>query len=1133
MALFDRFRRIDKAPAVPAGTVQLSDTTVAAMMQNPPSAATAEALQRNPLDYTVPFSPGRPLIPALINPPREDGRATPRRYEFPVAWNIQISQQRLVPYQLLRDTSDQADIVRKCIEVVKGAIGGMEWTIGLTPEATERFLGESGRVTQAQASRIAREKYTEDITRAKDFWKMPDRINGLSFPEWVGMALEEMLVIDALSIYPNRTLDNEALHSLEILDGTTIKPLLDDRGARPVAPHAAFQQILWGFPRGEFTASNNSANEFTADDLMYVPKNRRAHTPYGYSAVERSLPLVDLYLKRIQWLRTEFTDGVTPDMFIKTDAGYGNNPELLRGYEQIFNDSLSGNTEQRRRARLLPSGMDPVFSPSWDTKYNSEFDDWLVKAICGHFGVLPTQIGFTPKTGLGGKGHQEGEAQSAELLGLRPIVVWLTDLLNQLSYRFLGMPEDLTFVLSDGTTNSEHAVIDRLKSEVQNGLRTFNEARSELGLPLYSIPEADMPAVYAGANITPVSAMLTAFESVTGQPQPAPAPTRTTIREQLDDETDTEAATKPADDTDKTVSINKELSAFIKWSKNARSRPFLFEFVDDDTALKLSALATEDVVAAAELARTLKAGGMRPKVRRGREPFPANHPARKPSDRLVAIYEKKFASLGNVNSEAIAKQFLANPTHDPRQRNVRPFGSRGEQLLKDLYVEAGWMGKAASSVLIARSRKAGKSLDNPDDDIDWGMWIPGNPAAAAYLLTDGMGAGMRELLAKARITIKGIEDTQLDRISEILADAMEQGLGSAEAARLIRDIVGDPVRAQLIAHTEMARANAAATKDNYAANFVEQVDWQTSGDAFVCEECADLEAGSPYDLNDAPEWPDHPNCGCQLIPAAFYSSSMGIELADTADILKAEGFKPTAGMKAEAKKGLAWRKEFNRGGTEVGVARARDIINDANLPLDTVKRMHSFFSRHEVDKKGKGFYPSDEGFPSAGRIAWALWGGDAGQKWSRKIAKRMESDSKNNKQTGKFMDSADIMKAHRKRIDRALEKLDELPEKDGLIEVPWKIKERPDIDHDEWANSKLRAVSIDELYATQEYVKKKNIKWHIEHPGETHEGKNAYPNVIKNKEGKRLIYDGHHRLAALWLLGADEALAWYLKEQDL
>ena len=102
--------------------------------------------------------------------------------------------------------------------------------------------------------------------------------------------------------------------------------------------------------------------------------------------------------------------------------------------------------------------------------------------------------------------------------------------------------------------------------------------------------------------------------------------------------------------------------------------------------------------------------------------------------------------------------------------------------------------------------------------------------------------------------------------------------------------------------------------------------------------------------------------------------------------------RPSDGMVSEANRGLDWRKEYGRGGTEVGVARARDIKNRKELSFDTVKRMYSFFSRHEVDKKAEGFSPGEEGYPSAGRIAWALWGGDAGFSWSRRIANQINDD---------------------------------------------------------------------------------------------------------------------------------------------
>ena len=103
--------------------------------------------------------------------------------------------------------------------------------------------------------------------------------------------------------------------------------------------------------------------------------------------------------------------------------------------------------------------------------------------------------------------------------------------------------------------------------------------------------------------------------------------------------------------------------------------------------------------------------------------------------------------------------------------------------------------------------------------------------------------------------------------------------------------------------------------------------------------------------------------------------------------------RPTDSMAAEAKRGLAWRKEHNRGGTMVGVARANQLVNKENLSPSTVKRMFSFFSRHEVDKQGQGFSQGEDGYPSAGRIAWALWGGDPGFSWARKKVGQINRES--------------------------------------------------------------------------------------------------------------------------------------------
>jgi HK97 family phage prohead protease len=106
-------------------------------------------------------------------------------------------------------------------------------------------------------------------------------------------------------------------------------------------------------------------------------------------------------------------------------------------------------------------------------------------------------------------------------------------------------------------------------------------------------------------------------------------------------------------------------------------------------------------------------------------------------------------------------------------------------------------------------------------------------------------------------------------------------------------------------------------------------------------------------------------------------------------------FTPPAGVRSEAQKGLDWRSEYGRGGTAVGVARARDLSNGVNISPETAKRMASYFARHEVDKQGEGWSPGQDGFPSAGRIAWALWGGDPGQAWASKLTRQIEAADEN------------------------------------------------------------------------------------------------------------------------------------------
>ena len=107
------------------------------------------------------------------------------------------------------------------------------------------------------------------------------------------------------------------------------------------------------------------------------------------------------------------------------------------------------------------------------------------------------------------------------------------------------------------------------------------------------------------------------------------------------------------------------------------------------------------------------------------------------------------------------------------------------------------------------------------------------------------------------------------------------------------------------------------------------------------------------------------------------------------DMSKAETYTPNEGMKAAARRALRWKEEGKAtgAGTPVGWGRATDIVAGRSMSLSVVRRMFSFFSRHEVDKKGKDFYNTSN--PSNGRIMWDAWGGDAGFTWSRGIVNRM------------------------------------------------------------------------------------------------------------------------------------------------
>jgi hypothetical protein len=129
-----------------------------------------------------------------------------------------------------------------------------------------------------------------------------------------------------------------------------------------------------------------------------------------------------------------------------------------------------------------------------------------------------------------------------------------------------------------------------------------------------------------------------------------------------------------------------------------------------------------------------------------------------------------------------------------------------------------------------------------------------------------------------------------------------------------------------------------------------------------------------------------------------------------------DSYTPPKGVQEEAQRALDWIKEGHAGSgfTDTGRKRAADLAAGRSVSLETIKRIASFLARHEVDKKGEGWSPGDEGYPSPGRVAWAAWGGDAAKSWVNSIvdsSKSVDDEMKafrsfvaKRKQAGKWRD---------------------------------------------------------------------------------------------------------------------------------
>lgn len=194
--------------------------------------------------------------------------------------------------------------------------------------------------------------------------------------------------------------------------------------------------------------------------------------------------------------------------------------------------------------------------------------------------------------------------------------------------------------------------------------------------------------------------------------------------------------------------------------------------------------------------------------------------------------------------------------------------AQATSILKDLYGDSYLAGVHAADDQLGSAAVITSDLDGVLAGMSWDNWEPGYAAAADKV----SGAGLSELLDQADITIKGVTQTNLERMGNALAQGLSQGLGPDEISRSIRDLTttAGNSQAQLISVTETARAQSAGTLDTFTDSGIAQFDGIAESDA--CPICLDWVDENPHDLGDDVP-PLHPRCRCAIAAVVNTSAS--------------------------------------------------------------------------------------------------------------------------------------------------------------------------------------------------------------------------------------------------------------------
>lgn len=353
-----------------------------------------------------------PLEPLAPVAPAQD--VAGRQWDYPFGVNLTYGRPRSeqsesgISFATLRDFAEPArgglDLLRLAIETCKDRLCTIPWTV-------QRLDG-----TEADGD--------AQIRKATELLKKPD--GELDFTTWLRMLLEDHFVLDAVAVYP-RERDGRIL--LELMDGATIKRVIDDKGRTPPVPFPAYQQILKGMP----------ALDYTRNDLRYFALNRRTNRIYGMGRTEQVVNTVALALRRFLHVQEFYTSGSVPDMLVGVPDDW--TPDQIKLFQNFFDSTLSGNTAERRKARFVPGGSSPV--PLKAEILKDEFDEWLARVICFAFSLSPQALVKEMN-----RATAESADEQARQDGTEPMKLQVKGILDVLVQDVLGFPE-LQFVWND------------------------------------------------------------------------------------------------------------------------------------------------------------------------------------------------------------------------------------------------------------------------------------------------------------------------------------------------------------------------------------------------------------------------------------------------------------------------------------------------------------------------------------------------------------------------------------------------------------------------------------------------------------------------------------------------------------